>query len=116
MSDVIDQPALMENIDGDLEFLAETVEIFKEDGPELISRMRDAIAGGRCEDLGMAAHTYKGMVGNFCAAAAQQAALKLEMMGKNAELRGAEEALTDLEAEAVRLKVALEALLEGDPT
>ena len=115
MSDVIDRQSLMENIDGDIEFLAETVEMLDEDGPDLLAQMRVAIAGGNCAGLAMAAHTYKGMVGNFCAGTAQQAALELEMMGRNAKLAGAEGALRDLEAEAARLKAALGALLEGGP-
>jgi HPt (histidine-containing phosphotransfer) domain-containing protein len=113
MSDVLDRDALIESIDGDMEFLAETVEIFDEDGPELISRMREATAAGDCAGLATAAHTYKGMVGNFCAAKAQQAALTLEMMGKNADLSDAAEAVAALEVQADLLRTALAELLGG---
>jgi HPt (histidine-containing phosphotransfer) domain-containing protein len=112
MSDVIDKDLLMANIDGDMEFLAEAVEMFDEDGSILISRMHQAISDGGPERLLVAAHTYKSMVGNFCAEAAQQAAFKLEMMGRHAELGGAEEALCELEAQAARLRAALDDVLK----
>ena len=113
MSDPFDRQELLDRVDEDMEFLAETVEMFDEDGPPLLSEIRDAIARQDSEALAQAAHTFKGMVANFCADPAVEAALELEMMGKNADLGGAEEAAGRLESEAERLKSALVDLVQG---
>ncbi|MHC4401272.1 MAG: Hpt domain-containing protein [Planctomycetota bacterium] len=114
MNDVLDKAALLERIDEDMEFLAETVEMFTEDGPQLLSEIRDAVARQDGAALATSAHTFKGMAANFSAIAAVDAALALEMMGKNSDLTGAREALGALEKEAYRLKSALTELLEGE--
>jgi HPt (histidine-containing phosphotransfer) domain-containing protein len=112
MTDVLDKAALLDRVDHDVEFLAETVEMFDEDAPGLLSQIRDAVAAGDSEALAAAAHTYKGMVANFCAQHATDAARKLEMMGRDGDLAGAQEALGALEKEAERLGSALRELLE----
>ncbi len=114
MSEALDKVALMERVDGDTEFLAETVEILKEDCPELIGQMQQAVTDSNAELLTTAAHTFKGMVANFCAQPAADAALRLEMLGKNGNLTDAGEALRTLEKEARRLTLALENVLAGE--
>ena len=112
MNDILDQAALLDRVDHDIEFLAETVEMFNEDAPGLLSEIRQAVAGRHSAALATAAHTFKGMVANFCAKGSVEAALKLEMMGKSADLAQAEESLRALEVESQRLKSALEELLQ----
>lgn len=113
MNDVLDRDELLDRIDNDTEFLAETVAMFDEDGSQLLADIRRAIIDGDAAALAAAAHTFKGMAGNFCAAATVEAALKLEMMGKSGDLTGAEEAAGALEAESQRLRLALEQLLRN---
>lgn len=67
MTDIFDKDELMERLDGDIEFLAETVEILEEDGPSLIEELRAAAAEADAERIAQAAHAIKGMVSNFCA-------------------------------------------------
>jgi HPt (histidine-containing phosphotransfer) domain-containing protein len=114
MSDIFDRDGLLDRVDNDMEFLAETVEMLEEDGPELLGQIRDAIQAGDQEALSIAAHTYKGMVANFCADSTVEAALKLEVMGKDGDLAGAPEALAVLEDLARRLATALQELVQGD--
>jgi HPt (histidine-containing phosphotransfer) domain-containing protein len=114
MSNIIDREALLDRVDNDMEFLAETVEMLEEDGPDLLAQIRDAIEANDSEALSVAAHTYKGMVANFCADSTVEAALKLEMMGKDGELTGASEALAVLEGLARQLATALQELLQGN--
>ena len=114
MSELFDREALLERVDNDMEFLAETVEMLEEDGPDLLNQVREAIEGGDSEALSVAAHTYKGMVANFCADSTVEAALKLEMMGKDGDLTGATEAFADLEDLGRRLATALQELLQGE--
>ncbi len=67
MTDAFDRDELMERLDGDVEFLAETVEILDEDGPTLLAEVRAAAAAREPERIASAAHAIKGMVSNFCA-------------------------------------------------
>ena len=113
MDAVLDKAELLDRIDQDMEFLAETVEMFNEDGPQILSEIRDALARQDGTALAMSAHTFKGMAANFCAIAAVDAALTLEMIGRNSDFTGAAEALGTLEKEADRLKSALTELLKG---
>jgi hypothetical protein len=114
MSDIFDKEALLDRVDNDMEFLAETVEMLVEDGPDLLAQIRSAIETGDSEALSVAAHTYKGMVANFCADSTVEAALKLEMMGRGGDLVGASEAFAILEGLARRLATALQELVQGN--
>ncbi len=114
MSDLFDQAALLDRVDHDMEFLAETIEMLEEDGPDLLGQIREAIASRDAEALGVAAHTYKGMVANFCAESTVAAALRLETLGKSGNLADAPEALAALEGLAQKLAPALRALLQDE--
>jgi len=63
--------------------------------------------------LRQAAHTLKGEVSNFGARAAVEAALRLEMMGRDEELTDADAAYTDLERALEYLLPALMAFAAG---
>ena len=75
MSAVFDQTALMDRVDHDIEFLAETVAMLDEDSPSLLEQIRAAVAAGDAAALVAPAHALKGMLANFCAASAEGAAL-----------------------------------------
>ena len=57
--------------------------------------------------LERAAHKLKGSMGSFGAARAAEAALRLEIMGRDGEFAQVEEAGADLEHEVARLREAL---------
>jgi len=97
----------MERLEGDAGLLAEMVGLFLQDYPRLLAAMREAIACGDAKSLERAAHTLKGAVSNFAAPAATAATLRLEQMGRQANLTQAEEAFAALEAELDRLKSLL---------
>mgnify|MGYP001224698022 CR=1 FL=1 len=63
----------------------------------MLSAIREAIAQGDDEALARAAHRLKGSVGNFGARRAVEAALRLEDMGREGDLSGAEEGYQMLE-------------------
>lgn len=112
MSDPFDKDGLLEGIDGDIEFLEETIEMLDEDSGELLDQCRAAAAAGDAEALVPPAHTLKGMVGNFCAGPAQEAARVLEFMGREADMAGAADAVAALDREVDQLKTALHAFLK----
>ena len=111
VDDLINRAEVMERVGGDMELLAEMTELFLEDCPRLLSRIRDSIG---CHDnaaLEHSAHTLKGSVSNFAAASAFEAAFKLEKMGGDGDVTHADEAYATLEREMKRLEPALFALL-----
>jgi two-component system sensor histidine kinase/response regulator len=109
-----DPAVAMASVDGDLELLAEVVELLKEDSPQTMDTIREAIRGGDANGLNRSAHALKGSVGNFGAHIAVELALALETMGKQQELTDAEDTANALEAELSRLIAALDAYVEGD--
>jgi len=106
-SGVLDRVALQERVEGDAGLLAEMIALFLEDYPRLLGAMREAVASGDAQALQRAAHTLKGTVGNFCAAAATAAALRMERMGREGDLAQAEEGYAALAQELDRLKASL---------
>jgi len=86
------------------------VRIFQTDSAKSLSRIRDAISRGDAGELRAAAHALKGSAANFLADAAVEAALQLEIMGREHNLSDAGEGLRRLEAEIAALTQGLSAM------
>ena len=89
MTDLFDKKALLDELEGDIEFLEETIEMLDEDSRELLDQVRAAAASGDAPALIKPAHAIKGMLGNFCADRAETAAREVELMGREGRLEGA---------------------------
>jgi two-component system sensor histidine kinase/response regulator len=107
MTDVFDRQELLEELDGDREFLEESLEMLDADAPTLIDQIRDGIESNDAEKIRIAAHTIKSMVGNFCAPPAFEAALHMETLGRNGDLAACVAGMTSLENEVKRLQQEL---------
>jgi two-component system sensor histidine kinase/response regulator len=114
MTDVFDKQELLEELDDDLEFLAESLEILDSDAPELLKQIRAAVDQGDAESLSTNAHTLKSMVGNFAAKPAFEAALHVENIGREGDLSGCRPSVEVLEKEVGRLRAALHEFLVAD--
>ena len=112
---IFDQDALMERIDGDQEFLEETIAMLDEDSPTLLEDIRAAATAGDAEALAKSAHALKGMLTNFCAPSSEAAALTLEIMGRQQQLEDAASAVERVIDEVTRLIDALHQFVQtGD--
>lgn len=111
MSDILDETELMARVDGDVEFLEETVVMLDEDGPALLEEILAAAAAKDAAALIKPAHALKGMVSNFCAGSAEAAARELEMMGREQRLADVDAAAQRAQREVERLREALHQLL-----
>ena len=111
MTDVFDKQELLEELDGDRDFLEESLGMLDSDAPVLLEQIRAAV---RCDDadaVSTGAHTLKSMVGNFCAQPAFTAALSVETVGRSGTLGQCSELVDSLETEVGRLRKALHQLL-----
>src|SRR6267142_3988047 len=94
---VFDRAAALMRVEGDTELLVKIIEVFLDDSPKLLSRIREALKREDLKLLEQPAHTLKGSTGNFCAPVAYAAALKLEKIGREGNVEKAQEAWIDLE-------------------
>lgn len=107
MARTFDEAELLERVDNDVGFLAETVEMLTSDGPSLLSQVREAVAAGDAPGAARAAHALKGMISNFCASEAHASALRLEKMGKDGDLASAGPALAAMDEQLAALTAEL---------
>lgn len=113
MPRMFDEGALLERVDNDMAFLAETVEMLAADGASIVSEIRAALAAGDAAAVGRHAHALKGMISNFCAAETQQAALEVEKIGKSGDLTRGAELLATLEGKVADLTGELNAFIKA---
>jgi len=94
-----DKAQILDRVGGDTDLLKEVVQIFVDEFPKTVDRIRDAVRNSDFDDLERAAHALKGSVSNFSAASAVDAASNLEAMGRGRDITAAPEALNALELE-----------------
>jgi HPt (histidine-containing phosphotransfer) domain-containing protein len=82
----------LERTGGNAETLKEIVELFSVESGKLMTRIRDAITNEDTSALQRAAHTLKGSIRLFGVERPAAAAFRLETMGRDKNLAGAEEA------------------------
>src|SRR3954468_21950084 len=96
MSRAFDEKELLERVDDDWDFLAETVSMLSADGPALLREIKRAVDTADAAAVGRTAHTLKGMISNFCSPETLASAFELEKLGKAGDLSGAAAAVTNL--------------------
>src|SRR6185503_5163935 len=106
-----DEKELLDRVDHDWDFLADTVQMLETDGRALMDDIRRAAATGDAPSLGRNGHAIRGMISNFCSPAAQASALDVEQIGKSGDLAAAAGAIETLHARLEELIAALEDFL-----
>ena len=81
------------------EFLAELIDMYLSDSPDLIEQMRRGLAAGDCDTVRRSAHTLKSNSASLGALRLAGAARVLEMTAKGGTLEGAEPQLAQVESE-----------------
>ncbi|MDW8238955.1 MAG: response regulator, partial [Acidobacteriota bacterium] len=107
INDIINTEEALARVDGDAVLLAEMVDIFQEELPDMMQALESAIAQHDGEAAARAAHRLKGAVGNFSAHATFDAALQLETLARHNDLEAASRAYNHLMKELERLQPAL---------
>jgi PAS domain S-box-containing protein len=108
----LDREAALGRVGGNRDLLRQLVGVFREDCSRLIPDLRAALAAGAAAEVRRAAHTLKGMVAFFGAAAATGAATRLEVLAAAGSLTGADDEFNTLLQELERLQSALGSVCE----
>ncbi len=114
VADVINMDEILDRAGGDMELVVDVAGLFLDDYPRLLSDIKDSILNSDNEKLRTAAHTLKGSAANLAARPVSEAALKLEMMGRDGDMSRAAEAYMMLEEEVDRLRPVLAKLGKED--
>lgn len=96
---------------GDDDFVAEIVQMFKEDTPPHLDELDNAAATGDATRLAKVAHGLKGSAGNFGAKHFRILTERIEDIARSGDLDPAPAAIADLRTEYARVIVALDAAL-----
>jgi two-component system, sensor histidine kinase and response regulator len=105
---------LHDRFDGDLDLLRLVAGTFLESTPPLLDDMRQGISAGDAGSVSRIAHRLRGSLANFGADEAVEVAFRLEQMGSEGDLAGADAAYATLIQGYETLRSGLERLL--DPT
>ena len=108
----LDLESAISRVAGDRDLLVEIAGLFLDNCPKMLDEIRNAVAADDSRQLERSAHTLKGSVANFSADAAVEAALELEQMGREADLRDAQQSLRVLEERIEWVIVELKAFSE----
>jgi len=111
--EAIDGPELLERVGDDREFLSELVNLFREDGPKQLSKIKIALQKNDSSEMLRCAHSLRGTLSNLAAKPAAELAAEIEHRGKSDDLQGAGTALRRLDLELARVLDALDTLCEG---
>lgn len=111
LANSMDVKVLLARVDGDRALLKELVGLFLEECPRRIGEIRAALARHDSPGLASAAHGLKGTLSYFAAGAAADAVRRLEMIGRDGDLKDAEAACAALEQALAHLTPALDTLI-----
>ncbi len=98
---------MLARLDGDRELAVQLVEIFIDEYPNMLQRLRDAVAAASADDVRRAAHALKGSISNFSDGGPTATAYELETMGRAGHVEGALPLLERLDRELVELTASL---------
>jgi CheY-like chemotaxis protein/HPt (histidine-containing phosphotransfer) domain-containing protein len=109
----VDLAAALARLEGDEDILRELAGLFLAESPRLRAAVGAAVTASDADALKRSAHALKGMIIHFCAPAAHAVAERLETLGREGRLDGAEAAHAALEETLGPLEAALRDLVAG---
>lgn len=95
--DILDFDEFKDRVQDDMELLLELLDIYEEDYQLKRVGLGEAIASGNADEVRNIAHSLKGASGNISAKQVRDSFYKLEEMGKNGNLDGAEVILSKVD-------------------
>jgi len=112
VSAAINKETLLKAFDGDWNFLKEVVDVFLSDYPRLLDDLRRAHKESDSDTLMRAAHSLKGIMKNFQAEPAAEAAFELEKKGKENNFDGVPDAIENLAGQVADVDKILRGIID----
>jgi PAS domain S-box-containing protein len=106
----VDLTTLLANFGGRAAVVKGVIDVFLEDAPNMLARLKQATAARDAGELASAAHAIKGSVGLFLQGYAYESARRLEQYGKAGDLSELDAAYADVEGGVSRLMAELRAI------
>jgi CheY-like chemotaxis protein/HPt (histidine-containing phosphotransfer) domain-containing protein len=100
------------NNTGDAALMAELIGFFEEDAVEMLQAIGEAESAGDGEKLHRAAHSLKGLIGNYCANRAYHEAVELDLAARKGDLEAVRQRFPSVKSEVGRLGEVLQAFRE----
>lgn len=101
-----DRTAALERVEGDLELLADLIQVFLQDLPQQVAALRKAVEDQDAKGIQQEAHRLKGAAASLDATAVSACAARLEQSGRDANCAVARAEWAQLEVELARLESA----------
>jgi len=106
----VDRKSLLTAFGGRMDLLKHVVDVFLEDTPSILTRLKGGLENNNAADVTSAAHALKGSVGLFSQGEAYECARRLEQLGRSGDLTNGESVLEELLASVSKLTTELRAL------
>lgn len=107
----IDLEELLERTENDRGLMRDLLTIFREEFPQRLQSLREAVRSLNANHVVTEAHALKGMLSNFAAVEAAAAAAELERLGRNNEASRFLESFLRFEVVAKELSRQVEACM-----
>ncbi len=107
--EILDFPDLIKRLEGDVEFLGELLDVFREESPGQFDQLDAGIAASDFVSAERAAHTLKGMLANLSMRQATSTASRVEMAARAHSLAETIESAIPLRAQVEQALQAVEA-------
>lgn len=101
----------LERCDGDREFLSELMDMFFQELPSNLNRLRQSLESEDCDGVFKQAHALKSSLGNLGAGKAFITAKELEIAGKGKSLEDCQRLFNKLESEIEEFSLAVKEML-----
>jgi len=111
---IFDKKALLKRLDNDVELCQELVKVLLKEVPEYIENIKQSFRNNDISSVIHQAHTIKGAAANVEANGIKNAALEMEMAGKNSDLVKTHFYLKSLESELEKFKFAVKDFLQAN--
>jgi PAS domain S-box-containing protein len=105
-TEAFDRTAALERMEGDLELLADLIQVFLQDLPQQMAALRKAVEGQDAKGIEREAHRLKGGAASLDATAVSACAARLEKSAREGNCAAARAEWVQLETELVRLESA----------
>jgi HPt (histidine-containing phosphotransfer) domain-containing protein len=104
---IFDLSGTLRRLGGDTNLLSDLVQLYQEDSPELLRRLRTGIESHQTEEVRHAAHSLRGLAANFGATVLTQSLLRLEENAAQGRLDEAAALLDQVNQDSAQLQATL---------